>query len=197
MQTNLVRGFLSIVTGKAAILALTIIFHPLLVRLIGSSQYGEYTFVVSLLGVTMMVVNFGINDGIRKFVAENRSQPSWSDHVFGFYLRLGIALSVTAAVLYLAVDAAGLVEAILGARFTNYVIILAPLIVSRELYSIGRNSLMGQVWKTSRRRSTLRKNSYLQACPPPGFLRIRRDRRLDRAISRDYLRCSCRPLFRL
>lgn len=46
MGRNLVQGFLSISGGKVEELTLSIIITPLLIRLLGSSSYGDYASIL-------------------------------------------------------------------------------------------------------------------------------------------------------
>lgn len=143
MGINLHRGFFSILFGRAGLLILTVLINPLLVRILGSSRYGEYTFIVSVVGVTTMIANFGIDDGMRKFVAEDRSDPSWGGRVFAFYVRLGIVLTGICTVSYVIIYVTGAFEYLVGSEFSRYIYLIILLVICRQVYSIGRSSLMG------------------------------------------------------
>lgn len=143
MRTNVLRGFVSILGGKVTTLLLGLLTTPILVRLLGSSQYGDYAFVLSILGITMILANAGIFDGMRKYIAENREQPNWIDYVFGFYLRVAFGLALIAAIIYAVFSWAGFSGQIFGHKFTMYFYLLGGLIVSRQAYSVARGGLMG------------------------------------------------------
>lgn len=93
MGRNLVQGFLSISGGKVEELTLSIIITPLLIRLLGSSSYGDYAFILSLQSILIIFINAGSFDGIRKFIAE-KDDITWRRGVFSFYLRMSIVLMV-------------------------------------------------------------------------------------------------------
>lgn len=143
MRTGVLRGFLSILGAKVAALFLGLLITPILVRLLGSSQYGDYAFVLSMLGITMILANAGIFDGTRKYIAEDRDQPYWVEHVFGFYIRVAVGLAVLIALLYVAVAWVGLPDRLFGEGFAVYFYLLAGMIVSQQAYSVARGGLMG------------------------------------------------------
>lgn len=143
MARSVLKGFLSILGAKIIVLVLNVLVTPILVRLIGSSFYGDYAFILSLLGITMILVNAGIFDGTRKYIAENRDERNWEEHVIGFYLRIAIILAVVAAVGYGAIAWFGLAEQLFDLKFGIYLYLLGILIISRQAYSVARGGLMG------------------------------------------------------
>ena len=143
MPTGIIRGFVSILGAKVITLLLGLLVTPLLVRLLGSTLYGQYAFILSLLGITMILVNAGIFDGMRKYIAENREQSEWVEYVFGFYLRLAGVLAVFVALGYATFSWLGFTERLLGTAFVEYFYLLGGVILVRQAYSIGRGGLMG------------------------------------------------------
>jgi len=67
---SLVSAFLSIFGGKMATLVTSVVFTPLLVRLLGSGNYGDYAFLMSVFGLLMVLANSGIAEGLRKYLPE-------------------------------------------------------------------------------------------------------------------------------
>ncbi|QLH81261.1 lipopolysaccharide biosynthesis protein [Halosimplex pelagicum] len=143
MSRNVIRGFLSILSAEVGSLLIGLLITPVLVRLLGSSAYGDYVFVLSALSIAVIVVNAGVNDGIRKFIAEERTQPAWESHVFAFYMSTATLLAIGGAVVFIAVSASGLIAQTLGQRFELYAYLAAALLVGRQLFQTGRNALMG------------------------------------------------------
>ena len=144
MKIDPIRGFFSIFSSNLARLLLGLAITPLLVRVLGSASYGDYAFLLSLLGISMILVNAGITDGIRKFVAEDPDSPDWANAVFGFYLKLGVVLAGGGALLFVVANVSGVTASVLGGTFVPFLYLLAVLIVARQGLSIVRSSLMGK-----------------------------------------------------
>jgi len=143
MPVLVLRGFVSILGSKVGTLLLGLLISPILVRLLGSGLYGDYAFILSLLGITMILVNAGIFDGTRKYIAEDREQSKWTEHVFGFYLRVATLLAVVAAFGYAVFSWFGFSQQYLGTKFDVYLYLLGGLILSRQAYALARSGLMG------------------------------------------------------
>ncbi len=144
MRTDPIRGFLSIFSSNLVRLLLGIAITPILVRVLGTANYGDYAFILSILGVSMILVNAGITDGLRKFVAEDRDRAGWADAVYGFYVQTGTILAGIAALGFVAANLAGVTESLLGPVFVPYLYLLAGVIVVRQGENIVRSSLMGK-----------------------------------------------------
>jgi len=143
MQTNAFRGFISMFGAKVITLLLGLLVTPIIVRLLGSSQYGDYAFILSILGITMILANAGIFDGTRKYIVEDREQPHSIEQVFGFYLRVAFVLALFAAIIYTTISWLGFSEQLFDHEFTVYFYLLGGLIFCRQAYSVARGGLMG------------------------------------------------------
>jgi len=121
-------------------LALTI---PILIRVLGVSAYGEYATIIAVFSLSMILVSSGINSGARKYLAEERDDEHWKDHVFGFYFRLAAVLSLIAAAGFAAAAQFDLVAATLGEKLTPYFYLVALLAVLSQFTNYLRRSLMG------------------------------------------------------
>lgn len=143
MRDSFTQRFLFILGSKSILLLLGILTTPLLVRLLGSSQYGDYAFILSMLAVTMIVVNAGIFDGVRKYIAEDRDTPNWTENVVRYYLGIGIALALMGALVYAVSSRLGLSDYLFRDGFRVYLYLSAILIIGRQMDSIGRGCLMG------------------------------------------------------
>jgi O-antigen/teichoic acid export membrane protein len=144
MERNLVSGFISIISAKVGLLFTNLIFTAILVRLLGSAKYGEYALVLSILNVSMILINAGVNDGVRKFVAEERSVPAWADDVLGFYIRFGGVLAAGGALAFVGSNLLGITATLIGPGYEPYFCLTALVVVGRQFFSIVRSSLMGQ-----------------------------------------------------
>jgi O-antigen/teichoic acid export membrane protein len=143
MERSFVRGFLSIFGGRVGKLLLGLLGTPVIVRVLGDANYGNYATVLSVLSVIWICVNAGIFDGIRKYIAEDRDVPDWETNVFAFYLQVGVVLAIVAAILVVVATYFGVVGAVFGREFESYFYILAGLLVIRQLWAVARGALMG------------------------------------------------------
>lgn len=139
----LIRGFLSLLSGKVTVVFLSIVITPILVRLLGSSRYGDYSFIMSLYGIVIVVIHAGIDAGLRKYIAEDRSDPNWVSAIFGFYFRIAMGVALIASIFLIVAVQFSLVDIIIEDRFQQYFLILGGMILASQLYSVGRSSLMG------------------------------------------------------
>lgn len=143
MARDIIRGFLSILGGRVGRMVLSILVTPVLVRVLGSRGYGDYALAMSAVTLLMIVVNAGIFDGVRKYIAEARAFPDWEDHIFGFYARLaGLFVSVV-VVLLVGLTYTGVIGRIFGQRFGTYFYVLAGLLIGNQFYELVRGALMG------------------------------------------------------
>lgn len=143
MERGTIRGFLSILGSQISLLLLGLIITPLLVQIVGSSVYGNYAFVISILSLTMILANAGLFDGTRKYIAESRDREGWAEHVFGFYLRVGMVLAAIFGMGYATLAWVDAPAMLLDPEFTRYFYFLAGLILASQLASISRSGLMG------------------------------------------------------
>lgn len=143
MDRSILRGFLSIFSSQILLLVIGVTSTPVIVRVLGDADYGNYATVLSLLSVVWILTNAGIFDGVRKYIAEDRDVPNWKSDVFVFYLQVGLALAVTAALVVAAASYFGVVEAVFGPEFGSYFYLLAGLLVARQLWAVARAALMG------------------------------------------------------
>jgi len=158
---NLLRGFISILGSKVATLFLGLMITPVLVRLLGTAEYGDYAFLISILGITMIIVNAGIFDGTRKYIAEDRGDQNWVEQVFGFYARVALVLAGLAAVGFVILSYLDIPRRLFSSDFGLYFSLIGVLIIGRQAYSVVRGGLMGlDLEHRSEPLSILRKTTF-------------------------------------
>ncbi|ELZ10976.1 polysaccharide biosynthesis protein [Halovivax asiaticus JCM 14624] len=144
MSRSITRGFVSILGTKVLVLALGIVTSPLLATLLGESDYGDYSFLLSAFSIFMIFVSSGVTDGVQKFLGENRSEAAWSEHVVGFYFRLAILLGLAGSGLMVWFAGSDLLPRLVeGERFRRYFVLLAGLVVAAQFRSYVKRTLMG------------------------------------------------------
>jgi O-antigen/teichoic acid export membrane protein len=143
MSRDILRGIVSIAGSEVAVMLLAFPLTPLLVRFLGSAQYGDYAFMLSVLGIAWVFVNGGVFDGMRKYIAEEREMADWKDHVFGFYFRVAILFVVPSVLVIALAVYLGLIDIVLDETFRTYFYLIGVLIIARQLRAVGRSVLMG------------------------------------------------------
>ncbi|MFC5368581.1 lipopolysaccharide biosynthesis protein [Salinirubrum litoreum] len=138
---DITGGFASILSGRVGALLLGLIITPIIVRILGSGRYGQYAFLMSVLGMAMIVVDAGIMDGMRKFVAERTEAER--GYVFGFYVRVALGTGVVVAGGGVLLVETGVIAPLVGETIASFVILLAGILVVRQLFRAFRSALMG------------------------------------------------------
>jgi len=143
MKRDILRSFLSIFGTKIGVLVIGILTTPLIVRLLGSGGYGDYALIMSTFSVLTVFTNSGIFNGIRKYIAEDRSIERWTDVVFSFYFRISILITGALTIALMIASQSSLVVSLLGPEFQTYFIVLGVYLFISQFYSMGRGALMG------------------------------------------------------
>ncbi|SFC19264.1 Membrane protein involved in the export of O-antigen and teichoic acid [Halobiforma haloterrestris] len=143
MNRSIASGILSVVSAKVVVLVVTAVSTPLLYRFLGASGYGDYAFLLSVFAIYMIFVSSGITDGVRKYLAEDRSVPHWEAYVVGFYLRLAIWLAAVGTLVMVAAAEFGYVALAFGDGLASYFYVLAILVVTAQFRDFARKTLMG------------------------------------------------------
>lgn len=143
MASNILRGVLSVIGGEAAILLVAIITTPIITRILGSGGYGDYAFVISLLGIITIFTRMGISAGIRKYIVEDRDEERWRERVFGFYFQLGMVLAIVSSIVIAVFSFSGLASRYLGEEFKIYFYLLCGIVLAEQFIYVFRYTLMG------------------------------------------------------
>lgn len=139
---SLVGAFFSIFGATVVGMVVSVLFTPLLVRILGPDRYGNYAFVLSVLAIAMIFANSGVTRGVKKYVAEEDRPEGWQSEVVGFYTRVSVvlvALVCLPILLLSTVDFFGLVED----RLVLYFQLMALVVVAKQLYWLAKNVLQG------------------------------------------------------
>lgn len=142
-MSSVFRGFISIFGSKLASLILSLVITPILVRVLGSSLYGDYAFLMSIFGISIIIVNAGIFDGVRKYMTEQREESLWKEHVFGFYSRVAALFAVSGLFVFCLLAWSGVPGLAFGEGFNIYFFFVGVFILFRQIYSLTRGGLMG------------------------------------------------------
>ncbi len=157
----MIKKFIYALSGKIVGALLGFLITPLLVRFLGSSDYGDYAFILSFILLTGLFTSPAVSIGLRKYLSEKRENPDWEGLVFAFYTKIGLAISLPIPLLVIALLEFGILEPFFDPDMYIYLYLAAFLILSRQVFSIGLNSLRGlQLEKYSEPLFILRKSVY-------------------------------------
>lgn len=143
MKRTLVTAFISIAGANVGATALGAVMTPILVRILGPSQYGTYATVMSVFALLMIVVSSGVDSGTRKYLAEDRDDTDWQDNVFGYYFRLATVFALVASALLLAAVQIGLIDRYPGEEYAFYFLLLSIVTIMAQFREYTRRSLLG------------------------------------------------------
>ena len=143
MSKNILSGLSSIITGKIGEMLAGLLITPLLVRVLGSENYGDYAFILSVFAVLSILSRAGMSTGLQKYISEDRDRKNWESTVFGFYFFYGITASIIVSAIVWTVSGWPRVSNHLGPKFGGYLILLGVIIISDQLFQVFRYSLMG------------------------------------------------------
>lgn len=143
MNRNLVTAFGAIAGSRLVIVVVSVVFSPLLVRLLGFGRYGEYATVIALFDLLMIPVSSGVISGCRKYIAEDREPAEWQSYVFAYFFRLAAVLALLGSLALVAAVAFGLVGRVYAPTYTPYFVLLAVLVIAAQFREYTRRTLMG------------------------------------------------------
>jgi len=143
MSDSILKRFSSVFSAQLVMFVFGIMTTPLLVRVLGGSLYGNLAFIMSITEVLTRLVNAGILDGARKFIAEERKESKWKDYVFAFYFRTAVVLVLAASVGVCLFAYSGLARWYLGPQFVEYFYLVALLLLATQLFKTMRGVLLG------------------------------------------------------
>lgn len=140
---NLFRRFLSVFSGKLLTTLIAVFSTPLIARLLGPGEFGDYAVLLSIFSLYMIPISSGVTEGVQKFVAESRDAANWREHVISFYLVLAVAIVSLGALVLFVFTALGFAETVFGSRFTGYFYLLAVFVVISQLRALSYHTVLG------------------------------------------------------
>lgn len=140
---GLFQRFLSIFSAKLVTTVVAIVSTPIIVRLLGPSEFGDYAVFLSIFTLYMIPVSSGITEGVQKFVAEHRESTHWQEDVIRFYLVLAVSTVIVAVTVLLAITAAGVPAWSFGPEFTVYFYLLAVFVLVAQFRALCYHTVLG------------------------------------------------------
>ncbi|WP_265110766.1 polysaccharide biosynthesis C-terminal domain-containing protein [Halosolutus halophilus] len=143
MGQNITQKFISIFGSKVVILFLTVITTPIIVRLLDSDGYGDYSFILSAVQVLFILITAGSFNGIRKYIAEDRPIDGWAGSVYRFYTKVIFGITIPTIIIIVGFARSDIIVSVLGKEFSPYFYIIALLLPMRAIFRTSRSALMG------------------------------------------------------
>ena len=140
---NLFGRFLSLLSAKAATAVIAIISTPVIVRLLGAGNYGDYAVLLSVFSLYMIPISAGVTEGVQKFVGEGRDREWWLEHVIQFYTLLATGVVLLGVLLLLAITALGVPSTLFGEEFTTYFYVLAAFVLVAQFQAVTVRTVLG------------------------------------------------------
>lgn len=138
-MTSLLRSVLSIFSGKIAGILISLVFTPILVRIISQAEYGLYASVLAGFSIVTLLSKGGLFDATRKIVAENSDDSVAVSSVILTALTISFTYAVLTIMSIIVIIQTGLIPA----RYIPYVWILMAAILFKNLFATVRAAFYG------------------------------------------------------
>ncbi|WP_082230743.1 oligosaccharide flippase family protein [Haloprofundus marisrubri] len=135
-------AFGSVFGAKIITILIGLISTPLIARLLGTAKYGEYATVLSIFGITQILMSSGITNAAQAYFGRSRGE-GWVDDVWNVLFRLAGILALITAGLFAGVAYFGVVERHLGQEYTVLFYLLAAYAIAMQYSGLVRRALMG------------------------------------------------------
>lgn len=141
--SGLFGRFFSIFSAKVVTTIIAIVTTPIIVRLLGPADYGDYAVFLSIFTIYMIPVSSGITEGVQKFVAESRETDYWQESVIRFYTTLAIVLVFVGVSVLVVVTLLGLPGRLFGEGFTIYFYLLTVFVLVAQFRALCYHIILG------------------------------------------------------
>ncbi|RLM95883.1 flippase [Haloarcula sp. Atlit-7R] len=142
-MSSLAKGFISVLGGKVSTMLSMVLVTPIVIRLAGNSEYGGFTFAMSVFSMLLIFTTPGIFDGIRKYLSEEKDDQSWHENVLVFYFSFGSVLAFAVAILLSLSTYLGYLSEYFDQSVINLFYLVAILLLAEQGVFILRGAHMG------------------------------------------------------
>ena len=140
--TRLFRRFLSLLGPKVITTVIAVLSTPVIVRLLGPANYGDYAVLLSVYSLYMIPISAAVTEGVQKFLGETRNREAWVETVLQFYLVVALLLAVLGSSVLFVATSLGLAERF-GTGFTRYFYVLTAFVFVGQFRAVSMHSLLG------------------------------------------------------
>jgi O-antigen/teichoic acid export membrane protein len=138
-MTSLLRSILSIFSGKLAGLLISLVFAPILVRIISQEEFGLYASILAGFSIITLLSKGGLFDATRKTVAEHIDNPTEISSAISISLILSIIYGSVATALVLLSLRLGVIPP----RYTPYAWVLTGTILFTNVFAVVEGAFYG------------------------------------------------------
>ncbi|WP_339104216.1 oligosaccharide flippase family protein [Haloterrigena salinisoli] len=138
-MASLLRSIISIFFGKFAGLIISILFTPILVRVISQSQYGVYATVLAGFSIITLISKGGLFDATRKVVGDGKDDSHRVSKVVSISLLIGIVYALLAGIAVLLSSNLG----VLPATYVPYTWAIILVVFFGNVYAVARAAFYG------------------------------------------------------
>ena len=140
--TRLFRRFLSLLGPKVITTVIAVLSTPVIVRLLGPANYGDYAVLLSVYSLYMIPISAAVTEGVQKFLGETRNREAWVETVLQFYIVVALLLAVLGSSVLFVATSLGLAERF-GTGFTRYFYVLTAFVFVGQFRAVSMHSLLG------------------------------------------------------
>ncbi|TKX44648.1 oligosaccharide flippase family protein [Halorubrum sp. ARQ200] len=139
-MSTLLRSILSIFSGKATNILISLVFTPILVRIVSQEQYGLYVSVSAGFSIFALLAGGGLLDSTRKIIAENIKDQTKISEIISLSVVMSLVYGITAVL----IASISILLGIVPSRYVPFIWILLISVVFKNVLSIVRGSFYGQ-----------------------------------------------------
>lgn len=139
-MSTLLRSIFSIFSGKAASILISLIFTPILVRIVSKEQYGLYVSVLAGFSIFALLAKGGLFDSSRKIIAENIKDQTKTSEIVSLSVLISIGYGITAV----SIASLSILLGIVPSRYVPFIWILLIAVVFENVFNIVRGIFYGQ-----------------------------------------------------
>lgn len=140
--TRLFHRFLSLLGPKVITTVIAVLSTPVIVRLLGPANYGDYAVLLSVYSLYMIPISAAVTEGVQKFLGETRDREAWVETVLQFYFVVALLLAVVGSSVLFVATGLGLAERF-GTGFTRYFYVLTAFVFVGQFRAVSMHSLLG------------------------------------------------------
>jgi O-antigen/teichoic acid export membrane protein len=136
VMRRIINGAFTVFLGNTGIVISTIIFTPILVRVIGRTSYGMYASVIAAYSIARALSILGLNDSVRKHIAQYKNNENSRTEISSFSILLTIILGLVCSLIGVGIIIYLLTNGKINSNLARYLLIVTVTIIFSNLFNI-------------------------------------------------------------